>query len=670
MRCVLPALLAALACAPAGAADKLYRHPDEAYPQLGLSWRPAAGAIACQAAWPHPLLPAVVAIGGERGLRVSADAGATWSAPAGLPAGAVTAFAWHPGDPAVALAATPAGLWRSGDGGRSFAALPAAAPAEPAALCWLPRSARTAAILVGHSGATAGMSFSADGGATWRLLLPEWQVHAIHPGALGSQALALVASSPQEPQVRSLLYLQSPNEKPVEVQRDCAIAAGAVPVHQGAMRFASPRDGILALEERHNGFQEITTLPLWDGADGVAALDLCWGAHVDRQLTFAFDPYGRGAVYSSDGATWIAAGGGLPVGEMVKEGAAFRANANGSRFWAIINDRVYVGTPADLRLDGLALSVDPPLATVLGGRYGEALKALSGGLAAFAAARDPLAAARAAQPALDLLDAAVQPAAVRLGARIAAAAAPRRVTVDLSRFGQSPAEPLFDDGRHGDGAAGDGLWAAEVAIRPSRLARERDDWRRSPGIIGLSVTAHWADGSRSGAVAPLLAWSQAESQDLFLERKAEQQLEKVAAVQGAERAITIGGRGPELSLTAQGGAWTATIRLDYYWREVMDVSPYAGIALQWKGPPGTLRLRDRPLYDDPHEGPPVAMPPGPPDPDGWSTVRIPLDALIPDDGAFDRNRVVAVVLSGEAAAGAACAIRLPRLLTPDDWSAP
>ena len=55
---------------------------------------------------------------------------------------------------------------------------------------------------------------------------------------------------------------------------------------------------------------------------------------------------------------------GLPIGAMVKEGAQFRANVNGSRFYAVINDRAYVATLADQRLDGLLVEADPPVAMV------------------------------------------------------------------------------------------------------------------------------------------------------------------------------------------------------------------------------------------------------------------------------------------------------------------
>ncbi len=408
-----------------------------------------------------------------------------------------------------------------------------------------------------------------------------------------------------------------------------------------------------------------------DSGNGASSLGICWGAHADRQLLFAFDPFGNGASYTSDGKTWITASNGLPLGGMTKEGSVFRPNANGSRFYAIINDRAYLGTPADLRLDGLTTAADPPVAIVLTARYATAISEFSTGLTAFNAASDPIAAARTMRPVLDELDAAVQPAAVRLTARLAKGEAPKRVTVDLSRFGQSSAEAMHDDGKHNDGAAGDGVYATEVVVRPNRLTPDPKDRRRCPGILGLSVSAHWADGARSGAVAPLLIWGMVESQDLFFERKATEQLAKVVDVEGLTRTVTIGPRGPEMAFVAKGGPWKATIRLNFYWRSCLDVSPYSGLSLEWRGGPAALRLLDKPLYDDPRSSLTVPFAPaGSPEADGWTRVRIPFTELIKDDASFDRNRVVAVAITGEATAEQAYAIRLPRILSSDDWNAP
>lgn len=672
MKPVLPVLLAALACTAVPAGEGPFRHPDDAYPQLGLSWRPIPGAGPCERIWTHPLLGASLALGGEKGLRISHDTTATWITPSGLPTGAVTSLAWHPGNPQEAIVVAAGGLWRSSDGCRSFARLPAKDLPPAAGVWYLPREPRSRTLLVAHGEQATGLSVSSDGGATWRQVLTEYHVHQVFTGALGSQGLALIASLSEEPQVRSLLCLPSLNEKPVEAQRDCAITDGALPVHSGPQHFSSTRDGLVRLEARDNGFQELQQVATGqDSGNGASSLGLCWGAHVDRQLLFAFDPYGNGASYTSDGKSWITVSSGLPLGDMTKEGSVFRPNANGSRFYAIINDRAYMGTPADLRLDGLSTTADPPVAIVLTARYATAISELSTGLATFAAASDPIAAARALGPALDELDAAVQPAAVRLSTRLAKDEAPKRVTVDLSRFGQSSAEAMHDDGKHGDGAAGDGVYATEVVVRPNRLTQDNKDWRRSPGILGLSVSAHWADGARSGAVAPLLVWGMVESQDLFIERKAEEQLAKVVAADGMTRTASIGPRGPEVSFTANGGAWKTSIRLDYYWRSCMDVSPYSGLSLEWRGGPAALHLLDKPLYDDPRASATVAIAPtGDADADGWTRVRIPFSDLITDDATFDRNRVVALVITGEAKAEQTYSIRLPRLLSSDDWNAP
>jgi hypothetical protein len=674
MKTLLHIAMLAAACSAMPASEGPFRHPDELYPALDLSWRSLPGAGICEQLWPHPLLPGVVMAGGEKGLRLSRDAGLTWAAPRGLPSGAVLSLAWHPGLVDVAIAATSQGLWRSQDGGTSFTALPAPQLPEPTGVWFLPRDALTRSILVAHGEGSTGLSISSDDGATWRQVLTEYHVHRVFIGAMGSQALTIIASLPEDP-VRSLFCLPSPNEKPVEVQRDCAITDAAVPPHVGPLHLVSPRDGLMHLESRDNGFQEAIPVPTGqDAPNGFSAIAMCWGAHVDRQLLFTFDPFGLGATYSTDNTTWTAARRGLPTGDMVKEGAQFCCNANGSRFYAVINDRVYIGLPTDLRLDGAAMEVIPALAVVQADRYSDAIGDLTSGLPVFNTATDPLAAARVLRATLDQLDAAVQPAAVRLRVRMAADAVPQRLTVDLSRFGQSSSEPLYDDGKHGDDDAGDGLWTTDVAIRPNHLSPERNDWRRTPGVLGLSVSAYWPDGQRSGAVAPLAVWSMVESLDLFRERKAEKELAKVVITEGLAKEVSVDGDGAVVTLTAAGGPWQATIRLDFYWRSCLDVAPYAGLTLDWLGAPASLHLVDKPLYEEPSHSATVQLAPGgllaAADAEGWAVARIPFSRLITDDSTFDRNRVVALVLSGDAKAGETFSIRSPRVLSATDWGGP
>lgn len=678
MRLAIAAVLLAVIGVQLAAGEAFFRHPDDAYPQLGLAWRPLPGAGICERIWPHPLLPGVIAFSGDKGLRLTRDGGMTWLAPSGLPAGAVRCLAWHPGliDAAVAVAGPEQQLWRTTDGGRTFAVLGAAKDLPSAAGVWfVPRDSMTRLLVAAHGTAANGLSISTDDGATWRQALGEYQVHQVFTDAIGSQSLAVLASRPEEPQVRTLLYLPSPNEKPIESLRDGAIADASVPVHHGGRALASPRDGLLRLEDREHGFIEAKAVATGQELpNGLSALAYCWGAHVDRQLLFTFDPFGLGVTYSADNTTWTAVNQGLPIGELVKEGSQFRANANGSRFYAQINNRAYIGTPADLRLDGSRVEVDPPVANVLAEHYATAIADLASGLAAFNAAADPLAAARRLRGTLDAVDASVKPNAVTLRVRLAEGEKPQRVTLDLSRFGQSSQEPLHDDGAHGDGAAGDGTWGTDVAIRPGRLVADKNDWRRSPGVLGLGVTAHWADGSRSGVVAPLLVWSLVESLDLFRERKAATELAKVVSAEGMTREVVVEGDATIVTLKAAGGPWKVTLRLDFYWRSCLDVASYAGMALDWRGGPMAVQLVDRPLYDEPHQGEVVAVAPGPllgaADRNGWARARIALTSLIPEDSQFDRNRVVAVVISGDAKPGETFAIRAPRLLSAADWSGP
>jgi len=663
-RIAVAGLLALAALAPAG--EGPFRHPDADYPQLSLAWRPATGAISCERAWTHPLLPGTAALSGEQGLALTADGGVTWTRPSGLPAGAVTGLAFHPARPAESLAATATGLWRSRDGGRSYEKMPAAG-LPPATGVWFhPRDPLGSIILVAHGEQAPGLSVSSDGGATWRLILGEYHVHRVFTCAIGDLPMAVLAAPVADPGTSSLLCMASLGEKPVEAMRDAVISGGALPVHEGKLHFASPRDGLVRLEAPwDHGIGEAVRVPTAQSTDnGFAAIDYSWGAHVDRQLLFVFDPLGSGLHYSAGGADWYPAGNGLPLGAMVKDGAQFKANANGSRFYAIVNDQAFVGRPLDLRLDGLLVQADPPVALVQSTRHGQAVTALGAGFIAFNKSSDPLAAARELRGTLDDLDAAVQPGAVLLRARLAEGQVPERITVDLSRFGGSAAVPLHDDGRHGDGAAGDRTWAATVRIRPSRLASERDDWRRTPGILGLSLTAHWPEGARSGAVAPLLVWSVVER--LSLSDRHDKPAERLK-VEGAELTVVKASKreDPEMRLVAKGGPWQLTVRFNYGFGRTVDMARFANVGFDWRGGPARLSLRDQPMFDEPHESAQAEIAGavlGKPDADGWRAATVPIATMIPVDSPFNRSELVALVFSGEAKAGEEFALRLPCLL--------
>ena len=73
----------------------------------------------------------------------------------------------------------------------------------------------------------------------------------------------------------------------------------------------------------------------------------------------------------------------------------------------------------------------------------------------------------------------------------------KQVTFDFSIGGGEASTPLFDDGKHDDGAAGDGKWGAQVKL-PAGFAWKipREDRRRGYGIQPFAVTAVDSDGAK------------------------------------------------------------------------------------------------------------------------------------------------------------------------------
>ena len=671
MKAVLVASLLLFTTTFPVAGDSLFRHGDADYPHLDLTWQPVSGLGPSDHIWTHPLLPGVAALTGEQGIAVSSDGGTTWSVPAGLPVGAVGGIAFHPSKPGESLVALPSGLWRSQDGCRTYSKWTVAGLPPPTGVWYHLYDPLGRIIVVAHGDNAPGLSLTLDGGTTWQRLVPEYHVHGVLTFALGEKPLAVLAAPISDPGLRSLLYLSTLGEKPVETMHDCVIAGAAMPLHVGQMHFASPREGLLRLVAPKDdviGIGGAEPVPIAHASDnGFSALDFSWGANADRQLLLLFDPYKLGLICNAGGAAWTAVGAGLPIGPMVKEGSQFRANANGSRFYAIINDQAFVGRPRDLRLDGLQLRVDPPVVLVQPNGYRLAVNALANGLTQFVKVADPIAAARDLRGVLDELDATLQPATLRLRATLAAGQVPKRLTLDLTRFGLSSAEQLFDDGGHDDGGAADGTWATEVRIRPNRLAPERDEWRRTPGILGLSVTAHWGDGARSGAVAPLLAWTLAER--LNLSDRIDKPQERLA-LEGLTVSLTKtnnSGLDPEMRFVAKGGPWTVTMRFNYMFGFV-DMGPFAKVGFDWSGGAAQFRLLDASMYNEPHESAEADIAGaviGKPDAEGWCPVEMPVSSLIKEGSGFNRNRLVAFIFSGNAKDGEEFRLRAPCLLPED-----
>jgi hypothetical protein len=298
-------------------------------------------------------------------------------------------------------------------------------------------------------------------------------------------------------------------------------------------------------------------------------------------------------------------------------------------------------------------------------QFSQAVSDLSEGCRAINKGADVLATARELKPALDRLDTAVHPSLIHLRATVVGEARPQGLTVDLTRFGLRSDMPLYDDGAHDDGAANDGVWACEVHVRPNRLKPMRDEWRRTPGILGLSVSAHWSETVSTGAVAPLLVWSVVERQTLADRiNKPEERIE----VEGADFSIDFIDKhdhDPEVKLVAKGGPWKMTMRFNYTYGRTIDMGPFSTFGFDWRGTLPTFGLSDRPLFDEPRESNRITITGAQTRKavaEGWLPVRVPINDLVGEDTGFSRNHLHSMVFSGEAKPGEVLWFRSPCLI--------
>jgi hypothetical protein len=205
---------------------------------------------------------------------------------------------------------------------------------------------------------------------------------------------------------------------------------------------------------------------------------------------------------------------------------------------------------------------------------------------------------------------------------------PRSVTVDLSRVGGLALAPMFDDGAHQDGAAGDGVYGLQFRLDPRRLKSDTRDCRRPyPGLMGLTVTVVGADGSLAGAVGVLAVYDRPES-------------------------FTLGGRKTE-PIIVTGEPWTRA----WTTGDPRDITGYHAVTFWIKtdlarGEDVTVQLRDSQPFSLPTTTPPLGLLK-----DGfldggaittqWRLVTIPLARLLKGAPQFEISRLGALVLSGE-----------------------
>jgi hypothetical protein len=211
-----------------------------------------------------------------------------------------------------------------------------------------------------------------------------------------------------------------------------------------------------------------------------ASLHVARGPVDTAEVLAAYDPHRRGLLLSDGNlrtATLRPQNDGLFVGAFIKSGASCHPAADGLTWFIVINDGLWIGrrTPNEQGPTILETRCTPSGQWLApGARAGRGLR--------FAVA------AKVHHP--------EGPAALQ------------GVTVGLTILGIQRPQALYDDGRHADGKASDGLWAARINVPPKTAVRlpPNDPRPRLPGTIAVNLTAVDKKRRRDRRVAVLAVY--------------------------------------------------------------------------------------------------------------------------------------------------------------------
>ncbi len=627
-------------------ATGLFRHVG-AYPPLALVWQVDGRVEQVVGVYPHPGLADRVVAATRTGLFLSDDAGATWQALAEAAAdrvGVIRRVAFNPEVPDTFFLATDhKGVWVTTDGGKTFKQVgtkqTGMASNDTADVVYFPGDRRYQTLLVAHGDAAAGISLSHDEGRSWRVVAPDYCVRRIVGGHSGDRELMTVGAKKSAPDIQSIYYCPSFDDYWLELVRDIIptdvgisvlVRSGegaSEQIWRGSCAFVATADqGLCRLNQ--TGGRRVGP----DKIDSFASVGVTWGPTADSQVLYAYEPRKLGFLASTDNwGTYAPAGTGLYTGPFVKEGACVRASANGTVFYAAVNDRLYVGCRAPAPIQVKSAMVLPAIVTFESEGYHAAMDGLREELRTFAnqrfAARE---AKRVVTRARDI-KAFLSDTEFTVTAQVACEGGPpASVTVDLSRIGGSGLTPMYDNGESGDGAAGDGVYGTTFRLDPRRLKKDTHDLRRQwPGPTGLTVTAAAPDGKVAGAVAVFSIFDHPES--FFLMQKGQP-----FAVKGEPWTKSWGGYQPhDIS-----GYYALTFWIKTDAAEAEDV---------------TVQLRDAPPFSLGTTTPPVSIlkegfVDGGKIAGDWRLVTIPLARLLKETPQFERGGLGSVILSGEGKA--------------------
>jgi len=450
----------------------------------------------------HPTDPCVAWLATSEGLLKTVDEGRTFQPIPSASAdkvGVVTALVCCPADERrLVLGTQDRGLFVSLDGGQSWQAAggegdrPASDHIAYLDFCDSDPSWQT--LLVTHGRAAPGLSVSRDFGKTWEVFGTDRYLKSFAKD--GDTIVAAGSMIETDGEVWGVHRSGFDGQRWEECGRDVRPGQAALSLFRPLRFLFSTLDGKV-LESNDDGR---TWYPVANVESATwTSLVFTHGRTDNAEILVAYDPYRHGVVLSTRRfrpGSWSERNQGLYVAPFVKSGAVCRPNANGTIFYIVMNNCLWVGRrspaktgptvvqarclPATMWIQDYATrkaqsALHAHIQTVAAGVPGEAdVAAIAQAHGEFSKLRGGLAFTVQAK-----VDHPKGPAALKV------------VTVDLSLLGQSRSAELFDDGKHGDGKPADGLWARQVPFLPSGFSALSSGDRRPrlPGKSVVTVTA-------------------------------------------------------------------------------------------------------------------------------------------------------------------------------------
>jgi len=438
-------------------------------------WEPELHVLRAERIFPNPHEPRRVWVATARGIMETRDEGGTWdllpnTGPDQL--GRVSDVLFAPLKSQLAfLASRERGIFRSMNGGKTWQNV--GTPASGVKSLQVLRLACDAndrgsrIFYATHGDGATGISKTIDGGDTWFSIGEHFFAHEI---LLEAKEVLVSAHPREEEDIWGIYHSLDSGETWAEIVRDVRpTAAGLNRIKYGGVWF-----GILKGRLLHRPHVvKFEVFPEWQQAGPPknaqwTSIFGAFGRSTDDDVLYAYDPRQYGLIASRDDfKTWWPENTGLFDEPLVKEGANVCASADGKVLYASINGQLYVGRSS---------AADGPV------------------IASFAIAPNVVKWAKDGQ---------IQFAAKVLPFDKDPKSKIKLVQVNLSALRGPGNFTLFDDGKHNDGAADDGVFSGTFAMGQDFPAQGQDRRLSIPGEIMVQVCARDDKNRLAADVVPL-----------------------------------------------------------------------------------------------------------------------------------------------------------------------